>query len=160
MAFLKHIQVATLALAACVVIAAPASAKCTRLGFSVNDYGKEGPARDAKNLLDKYIADWAVKQGVKTYRTGKKDVKCELFLDFGVFDEYTCRAEATVCWGDNQPAGGASATAPAASTPKEPVAQKVKAAPTVKAPTATATKPEPAAGAPLQAPAPAKKKAE
>ncbi|HMN36653.1 MAG TPA: hypothetical protein PKD49_02940 [Hyphomicrobium sp.] len=75
-----------------------ASAACTRLGFSVNDYGKEGPARDAKQLLDKYIAKWAGENGIAKYTTGKKDVTCELFLDFIVFDEYTCRAEASVCW--------------------------------------------------------------
>ena len=76
----------------------PAEAKCTRLGFSVNDYGKEGPTNDAKNLLDKHIKDWATQQGIANYRTGKKDVKCELFLDVILFDEYTCRAEADVCW--------------------------------------------------------------
>ena len=78
--------------------ALPASAACTRLGFSVNDYGKDGPTKDAKVLLDKYIAKWATDHGVPQYRTGIKDVKCELFLNFIVFDEHTCRAEATVCW--------------------------------------------------------------
>ncbi len=77
---------------------ASADAKCTRLAFSVNDYGKEGPTNDAKSLLDKHIAKWATEHGVKTYTTGKKDVTCELFLDFGVFDEHTCKAEANVCW--------------------------------------------------------------
>ncbi|MFV0369146.1 MAG: hypothetical protein ACK5KM_11865, partial [Hyphomicrobiaceae bacterium] len=42
-----------------VAAVAPAEArKCTRLGFSVNDYGKVGPTNDAKKLLDKYIATW------------------------------------------------------------------------------------------------------
>ncbi len=76
----------------------PAQAKCTRLAFSVNDYGKKGPTEDAKKLLDKYIKDWTSERGIKNYTTGKKDVKCELFLDVIVFDEYTCRAEASVCW--------------------------------------------------------------
>lgn len=76
----------------------PAEAKCTRLAFSVNDYGKDGPTKDAKDLLDKYIADWTAEKGISKYTTGKKDVTCELFLDFIVFDEYTCRAEANVCW--------------------------------------------------------------
>ncbi|MGE0054918.1 MAG: hypothetical protein AB7S74_11970 [Hyphomicrobium sp.] len=87
-----------------------ASAACTRLGFSVNDYGKDGPTRDAKQLLDKYIAKWAGDNGIAKYTTGKKDVTCELFLDFVVFDEYTCRAEASVCW-DGAPAGGGGKSA-------------------------------------------------
>ena len=78
---------------------APAEARtCTRLGFSVNDYGKEGPTRDAKNLLDGYIAQWTAEQGIKRYRTGKKTVTCELFLDVILFDEWTCKASASVCW--------------------------------------------------------------
>ncbi len=76
----------------------PAEARCKRFGFTVNDYGKEGPTRDAKNLLDKFIAEWMKKQGIKNYRTNKKKVECELFLDVGLFDEYTCRADTTACW--------------------------------------------------------------
>jgi hypothetical protein len=79
---------------------APAEAsECTRMGFSVNDYGKEGPARDAQALLDKYIKTEFDKKGIKGYRTGTKSISCKLFLDFGVFDEYTCTASADVCWG-------------------------------------------------------------
>ncbi len=73
-------------------------AACQRLGFSVNDYGKKGPIRDAKRMLDGYIAKWAKERGIKSYRTGKKKVTCELFLDVGLFDEYTCKATATFCW--------------------------------------------------------------
>lgn len=80
------------------VAATDADAKCARLGFSVNDYGKEGPTRDAKALLDKHIAQWTAARGIKNYTTGKKSVSCKLFLDFGFFDEHTCKAEATVCW--------------------------------------------------------------
>lgn len=83
---------------AVVASTAPADAGCKKLGFSVNDYGKKGPAEDAKKLLDQYIAKYAAKNGIKKYRTGKKTVTCKLFLDFGFFDEYTCRAEATFCW--------------------------------------------------------------
>ena len=75
-----------------------ASAKCTKLGFSVSDYGKDGPTKDAKALLDQYVAKWTAERGITKYTTGKKDVSCELFLDFGFFDEHTCKATATVCW--------------------------------------------------------------
>ena len=101
-------------LAAAVCLAAtPAAAKCQKFGFLVNDYGKDGPTKDAKSLLDKHIATWAKEKGVANYTVGKKDVKCELFLNFIVFDEHTCEASALVCWGDGP---GAPAT-PAASTP-------------------------------------------
>lgn len=80
------------------LLAGAVEAKCTRLAFSVNDYGKDGPTKDAKELLDKHIAEWAKQNGIAKYNTGKKDVSCELFLDFVVFDEHTCKAEASVCW--------------------------------------------------------------
>ena len=79
---------------------APADAACKKFGFTVNDYGKEGPTNDAKNLLDKHIAEWAAQNGVTAYQTGKKSVSCELFLDVILFDEHTCTASANVCWGD------------------------------------------------------------
>ncbi|MEQ1611279.1 MAG: hypothetical protein ABL904_00890, partial [Hyphomicrobiaceae bacterium] len=75
-----------------------ANAACTRLAFSVNDYGKAGPTKDAMSLLDKYAAQWTSERGIKKFTVGKKDVTCELFLDFGVFDEHTCKATASVCW--------------------------------------------------------------
>ena len=74
------------------------SGRCTRLAFAVNDYGKDGPTKDAKALLDTHIAKWAAEKGIKKYTVGKKSVDCKLFLDFVVFDEHTCRAEAPVCW--------------------------------------------------------------
>ena len=79
---------------------APAQAKqqCTTLYYSVNDYGKDGPTRDAQALLDKLIAEKMAEKGVKKYKTGKKDIQCELFLDFVLFDEHTCKATAKVCW--------------------------------------------------------------
>lgn len=122
-----------------------ADAKCTRLAFSVNDYGKDGPTKDAMSLLDKYIAKWAADNGVKKYTTGKKSVNCELFLDFGVFDEHTCKAEASVCWGEGGPATTAAAAAPAGG---------VSAAPAVKKPVPVKAKATKAATDPA-APAPA-----
>jgi hypothetical protein len=104
------------------LMASAVEAKCTRLAFSVNDYGKDGPTKDAKELLDKYIADWAKQRGIGKYTVGKKDVSCELFLDFIVFDEHTCKAEATVCWPD----AGAPATTASIK------AKTDKAAPTTK----------------------------
>ena len=83
-------------------LATPADAACTKLAFSVNDYGKKGPAADAQKLLDKYIADWTRSKGIRKYTTGKKTVDCKLYLDVGLFDEYTCRAVARVCW-DGRP---------------------------------------------------------
>ena len=112
---LKAPAVAVLALG---LVATTADAKCTRLGFLVNDYGKDGPTKDAKELLDKHIADWAKQSGIAKYTVGKKDVTCELFLDFIVFDEHTCKAEADVCWSEGtSPAPSVKAKTPA-GTPK------------------------------------------
>jgi hypothetical protein len=108
---MRRLLLATVALAA---IAGPALADCQKLGFSVNDYGKDGPTRDAKNLLDKYIADWTKANGIKGHTVGKKDVSCELFLDFIVFDEHTCKASALVCWPGRDPTAPAAKPAAAA----------------------------------------------
>ena len=105
---------------ACAMAAAPADASCKRFGFTVNDYGKDGPTKDAKELLDKYIAKWTKDNNLTNYTVGKKDVSCELFLNFIVFDEHTCKASALVCW----PGEGGPAAAPAASAPlKQPAAK-------------------------------------
>ena len=142
------------ALAVSAAVAAPADAKCTRLGFSVNDYGKDGPTKDAKDLLDKYVAKWAAENGIAKYTTGKKDVKCDLFLDFIVFDEHTCRAEATVCWNEKaQSSKPITAAAPDATNEvKKPSAKKAAAAPSSDDATNVAPK---KAAAPAAAPKPA-----
>lgn len=81
------------------VAAAPIPKKgCVRLGFSVNDYGKDGPTKDALKLLDTYIVSWTAEHSVKTYKVGPKSVECQLFLNFIVFDEHTCTASANVCY--------------------------------------------------------------
>lgn len=135
-------------------VAAPAHAKCTRLGFSVNDYGKDGPTKDAKDLLDKHVAKWTADNGIAKYTTGKKDVKCDLFLDFIVFDEHTCRAEATVCWNEKaQSKTPITAAAPKATDAvKKPAAKKGAVAPA--SDDATNTTPKKTA-APAAAPKPA-----
>lgn len=88
---------------AAALMVAPASAACKKLAFSVNDYGKDGPTKDALSLLDKHIAATMAKEGIKKYRVGKKSVDCKLFLDFIVFDEHTCTASANVCWSGPEP---------------------------------------------------------
>lgn len=105
------------ALAMSVALADVAFAACTRLAFTVNDYGKVGPTNDAKNLLDKYIAKWAGDRKITGYTTGPKAVSCELFLDVIVFDEYTCKAEATVCWNGPLPPGHKADQSAAGASP-------------------------------------------
>ncbi len=122
------VLLAAAAAATVCAMAAPAAAKCTTMSFTVNDYGKDGPTRDAKNLLDKSIADWAKKKGIKHYTVGKKNVNCELFLNFIVFDEHTCKASAQVCWGDGVQPGAPGAAAPEAA-PATPAAKPAKSAP-------------------------------
>lgn len=119
--------VAAVATAAAFVttVSVPAMAACKRYGFTVNDYGKDGPTKDAKSLLDKMIASKMSEQGIKDFHTGKKSVSCELFLNFIVFDEHTCTAEATVCWGGSPlPKSEESAAADdAAAEPKKASAE-------------------------------------
>lgn len=91
---------AVVVLCAAAFVTASADARCTKLAFSVNDYGKEGPTKDAQTLLDKYIANWTKSKGITSYTVGKKDVSCELFLNLVVVDEHTCKATALVCWPD------------------------------------------------------------
>jgi len=57
--------------AAAVCAATPASAACQKLAFLVNDYGKDGPTKDAKSLLDKYIVTWTKEKGIANYTVGK-----------------------------------------------------------------------------------------
>src|SRR5689334_10383706 len=122
------VRTACAAVAAACIAVTPATAACQRLAFSVNDYGKDGPTKDAKDLLDKYIATWTKEKGIAKYTVGKKDVKCELFLNFIVFDEHTCQASALVCWGgpDGTPATPASSTPTPPAAPKPPSAKKAQ----------------------------------
>lgn len=126
------------------ITAMPASAACTRLSFTVNDYGKDGPTKDAKALLDTYIVKNMAERGVTKYNVGPKTVKCELFLDVILFDEHTCRAEASVCWdGAASPksttaAAGGNGAAPAAQPASKPAVKPVEAAKAADTPKAVA----------------------
>ncbi len=122
-----------------------ANAACTRLAFSVNDYGKAGPTKDAMSLLDKYAAQWTSERGIKKFTVGKKDVTCELFLDFGVFDEHTCKATASVCWEGNKMPADAAAPAMGVKTKSaaaKPAAPKTTGTVPAAAPKPAAPKPQ------------------
>jgi hypothetical protein len=141
--------VATAAMVA--MTAGTADAACKKMGFLVNDYGKEGPTKDAQELLDKHVAEWAAQNGIKNYTIGKKDVTCELYLDLIVFDEHTCTASANVCWdepGKEKPAKSTKAkdasSAKTAETDKKP--KEKKAASTDSAAAKDAAKPAEAEG--------------
>jgi hypothetical protein len=71
---------------------------CRTRGFTVNDYGKDGPTADAKRLLDQDIADWTKANSLQNIKVGPKKVDCFQFLNFIVFDEWTCTASAQICW--------------------------------------------------------------
>src|ERR1700742_1696424 len=121
--------IAAFGLAATIAVATTvsANAECKRYGFSVNDYGKDGPTKDAKDLLDKLIASKMQERGVSDYKTGKKSVSCELFLNFIVFDEHTCTAEATACWGGSNLPGAEKASADDAVEPAKETATAAEA---------------------------------
>jgi hypothetical protein len=106
---LRHASAIAVAVAAVFLGATAADAKCQKLSFLVNDYGKDGPTRDAKNLLDKYIVDWTKEKGIANYTVGKKDVSCELYLD--------------LLWWTNTPARPRRASAGPAR-PKRPLQQR------------------------------------
>jgi hypothetical protein len=119
--FTLFAAIAGVAFGVAFLAATEAQARCTKLAFSVNDYGKDGPTKDAQTLLDKYIADWTKSKGIKTYNVGKKDVSCELYLNLIVVDEHTCKATALVCWPDAEgPAKTKATPAPAAAATKAP----------------------------------------
>jgi hypothetical protein len=108
-------------------LAPPAFAGCQRFGFTVNDYGKDGPTKDAKELLDKQISKKLAERGITKFTTGTKTVKCELFLNFIVFDEHTCTAEATACW-DGAPLPKGETTAAVESKAAKPADSKASEA--------------------------------
>jgi cell division septation protein DedD len=140
---MKFAAASAIAVLAAGLSAAPASAACTKLGFSVNDYGKDGPTKDAKELLDKYIAKTMAERGITDYKTGPKSVTCELFLNFIVFDEHTCKAEANVCWGGSTPGPAGAEAAATATAPATKTASKPKSAPKEATAPAPEAKPAP-----------------
>jgi hypothetical protein len=72
-------------------------AVCDHLTYLVNDYGKDGPAKDANAGLDKTVAKFVADNKMTAYKQEKRGMSCELFLDFGFFDEYTCTASVDIC---------------------------------------------------------------
>ena len=149
--------VAAGALALPLALAVDAEAACKRFAFLVNDYGKDVPTKDSQSLLDKHIVQQMAELGVKQYKTGPKSVKCELFLNFIVFDEHTCQAEATVCWGDDPAAATTNATAPSkaapavsSAKPKAPVTPQPVTTGSVKPPAAPKAPGVPVTGAPAK----------
>jgi hypothetical protein len=126
----KSIALPLVAVALGAASAAPATAACKKFAFEVNDYGKDGPTRDAKALLDKHIATWAKEHSISHYTVGKKDVTCELFLNLIVVDEHTCRAIATVCWQGPDPDAPAPVKAPVKAPAKPAAKPKAATAPT------------------------------
>lgn len=79
---------------------APKSAPktCATLGFTVNDFGKDEPTRQAKVFLSRLIVSTMEHHYIKGYTAGPPTVTCTFFTKFMGFDEYTCKAEAEVCW--------------------------------------------------------------
>lgn len=143
-AFFGSSLTALAGVAALILSVGAAEAKCKRMGFLVNDYGKDGPTKDAQNLLEKHVAEWAAQNGVKNYTIGKKDVSCELYLNLIVFDEHTCTASANVCWdepGAAAPEKKASEKKPAEKKIKEKVAEKPAETPAAEAPAAAPASP-------------------
>ena len=128
MAFIRKFALGVAIGATAAAAASPAWAGCKRMGFTVNDYGKDGPTRDAKDLLDKHITKWASEQGIEKFTVGKKDVNCELFLNLLVVDEHTCTASATVCWGnDKVPSSEQEASDTTDKPKKKPKVEAAKA---------------------------------
>ena len=80
------------------VVPKPKARTCHRFAHSTNDYGKIGPTSEAKRLVEVAAKSWAASNKVKKFSMGAKSVKCVLFLDFGLFDEYTCTAEMSICY--------------------------------------------------------------
>lgn len=104
-AFAASAPADTNAVAAPAAVAVPDAAKpkprprtCHRFAHSTNDYGKIGPTSEAKRLVEVAAENWAAAHKVKRFSLGAKSVKCVLFLDFGLFDEYTCTAEMSICY--------------------------------------------------------------
>ena len=122
-----------LVLSAGIAIGPAAAAECAKFSFLVNDYGKDGPTKDAQDLLDKTIAKWATDQKISKYSVSPKTVTCELFLI--IPEEYTCTAQAAVCVEGKMPANTELVPMPA-NMPKMASAKPAAPKPAAKAPAA------------------------
>lgn len=117
-----------------VLSSAVQATECAKFSFLVNDYGKDGPTKDAQDLLDKTIVKWASDNKITKYKVGPKNTTCELFLI--IPEEYTCTAEAPVCVDGKMPANMDLIPIPASMTTTAPKAAGAKPA---KAASASAT---------------------
>lgn len=76
----------------------PAEAVCQRHAFIVNDFGKEGPIRMARENLYKFVEKLKKEKNIKHIRVKESKPSCFVYLDVGLFNEHTCRIEASMCW--------------------------------------------------------------
>ncbi len=67
-------------IAALCVATTASDARCARLGHLIHNYGKHGPTKDARDMFEKYAANWAAENGITKYSIGTKDVKYERTL--------------------------------------------------------------------------------
>ena len=150
MRLMPGLILAATSLAALTAATLPADAACKKMGFLVNDYGKDGPTKDAQELLEKDIAKWAASEGISNYTVSNRDVKCELFLDVILFDEHTCTASANVCWDEKNPNAPKSTTKSTDASVKPATAKSAEKKAAAKA---SAKKPDAAAPSGDAAPA-------
>ena len=66
--------------------------------FEVNDYGKVGPIKFARENLQKYVDQVKKQRNLRQVKVVEGEPKCWKFLDFGFFDEWTCSVKAAICW--------------------------------------------------------------
>lgn len=84
---------------------------CRTLESSVTDWDKEATARDARKLLSASVEKHAGRRGITDYKSGGTKVTCSTNVDLFIAGNYTCRAQARVCWSAVEPVGGSPRSA-------------------------------------------------